>query len=294
MAFPYRFYDTSWAPRQLYLEDNVVGAFKMAEETGITDSNGFYAEAKVREEGTQFHPRPWLIIEAIESEVKDSLAHCIDIISDQCEQLSKEFGWDNSKSTLVALLPVEMESPWMPGRWGYFVAKVPYNKICLPYHLVNQEEGLIRTIRHEFTHNITNNVCNGNESRWVTEGIATYNEGRRYKDERKAFAHGDKWLEPSHLEGILAHDNRDPDRAHDIQLGYMQANLLVQYLIHLNGMDGFKDFLHAIGNESIWAVTENKLLGISLTGGALHHVYKLSEPKLFEIVRELLIKGELT
>jgi hypothetical protein len=271
------------AVRDLYLRDKVVEALEEAENLGGQDSNDLYAEAEVRKRGSQWKIRPWLTIEAIESEAGHHLHETSEMIATACEDLSMRFGWDNRESTLIALLPQDVEAPWMPGRWGYFVDKTPYDKICVPHHLVHDVPNLIRTIQHEFMHDISTNVTNGHIPRWFSEAMSTYAEGRfdaaALNEWRGSQA---EWLSSVQLDALVSTDNRQANLQRSISRAYAQANFIARYLSTLGGDAKLAELLRELGDESFLHNLETQLLLRSRMDASLRRVYRLSESELFD------------
>ena len=117
----------------------------------------------------------------------------------------------------------------MPGRWGYFVDKEPYDKICIPNHLAHDLAELARTVRRpEFMHAITLNLTNGHSPRWLEEAMSTYAEGR-------APAQPTSWRSAHDLEVAVSADNRDGSLHHSISDGYAQSHRLAIFLSGVGG-----------------------------------------------------------
>ena len=273
--------------RQLYYEDKVVEAQYEAEQLGGLsslgqDNNHLFAEAEARELGRQLKLRPWLTLEAIESEVGHHLPQIADIVATECEALSHQFGWDNRESTLVSLLSQDVEAPWMPGRWGYFVDKVPYDKVCLPHHLVSDFAEMRRTIRHEFMHGITLNLSQRRASRWVEEGFSTYAEKRLDTRTWQGFKNGSaQWLDPNELNQMLATDNRKSELHRAISTSYSQSNMIVRYLADRFGEPMLGEFLKELGTSSLLETLNEGLFSRSPIDSALHKAYHMSERGVF-------------
>ena len=295
IALPPTRFPTSlkWTVSQLLHEDRVIEAREMSYKVNQIDNVGIEAEALVREKGTIFHPRPWLMIEAIEQEVGGDFQKVQQVIAENSDALCDEYGWDRSKKLMVTFLPWEAEVPYMPARWGFFSSRNPYDKICLPYHLLANELLLISTFRHEVTHYITRNVCSGREARWVTEGLATINENRNYTPIIAKMKEATVWFDPTRVDALLTSDNRDQALQENIHFAYAQSNALVRTLIAQKGHPLFKDFLAAIGHETLWSDASWKILGTSYTSGALSHVYKISEHEFFRDIGHQLKSGKI-
>ncbi|MES1228193.1 MAG: hypothetical protein ABUL72_05940 [Armatimonadota bacterium] len=273
--------------RRLYYEDKVEEALFEASKLGGHDGSGrdnnyLYAEAETRREGTPLKLRPWLTLEVIESEISEHLQPIGEILGSECEALSRQFRWDNSEATWVTILPKGVEAPWMPGRWGYFIDKVPYDKICLPYHLVLDLPELRRTIRHEFMHDITLNLSQGRASLWVEEAFSTYAEDRFVPGHWVGFQKGAlDWLNPNELNTMLSNDHRQPHLHASISTAYSQANFIARYLDAKFSSLTFGDFLTTLGHKTLLETVGEGLFSRSPVDTALHKVYHRSEGQVF-------------
>ena len=274
--------------QQLYYDDKVTEARFEAAKLGGTDAWGrdqniVYAEAEIRELGTQWQLRPWLTMEAIETEVSHNFMDVADTVATECEALSRKFGWDNHEKTMVTFLSQEVEAHWMPGRWGYFVDKVPYDKICLPFHLTHDISELKNTVRHEFMHGITLNLGAGRANRWLNEGLSTYVENWRDTDTWKLCQAGRaEWVGPAELESLIASDHRVTNLQGAISRAYSQSNYIVRFLAGKFGEEKLVDLLKGLASDSIWETLNEGLFSKSHVDTALHKVYHLSEREVFD------------
>jgi hypothetical protein len=276
--------------RKLYLDDKVVEAFHEAERLGGQDSNALYAEARARREGEIFRVNSWLRVEAIREEIPN-IEELLPLIQQACEDLSKRFGWDNREGTLVSFLPQDADQPWMPGRWGYFVDMVPYDKICLPHHLGGDQLELERTVRHEFMHGITLNLSNGNDPRWLTEAVATYIEGRDITRNIPAWRNKTMtWLSPDELNGALESDLREPSLHTRTAFAYSQACAIAHYLVFSGDERRLGELFAALGKGTIMHGLGERFLGRSRTDSAMREVYSFGEVEAFEYAREWVLK----
>jgi hypothetical protein len=274
------------AVQALYLKDKVIEALAEADKLGGLDSNHLYAEAEVRSKGTQFKLKSSLTVEMIESEVGHDSKHILDTIFQACDGVSKRFGWDGQVAARVSLLPQDVEAPWMPGRWGYYIQKEPFGKICLPHHLISDLPELARTVRHEFMHHVSKNLTNGHIQRWLGEAMSTFAEDRLDRQTWAEFQTGKaEWLPVHQLNAIVSTDNRDSDRRASIWRGYTQANLVVRFLATMGGDLKLTEFLRAIGDESFLHNLENQILWRSSTDAAFRTVYLYSEDEVFDLAK---------
>lgn len=269
--------------RDLYYHDRVEEAYREAEQRGFQDINNIFAEAEARRAGAQHKVRPWLTVEAIPDQIGDSLPGVIDIVVRECEDLSARFGWDHREATFVAFLPAEAEQPWMPGRWGYFVDKIPYDKICLPWHLVKDYRELSRTVRHEFMHGITLNLGNGHAPSWLSEGLSTLVEGGYVNSSARGWRSGKlEWMTAGELNRVTSLDDREAAHLSPRIAAYDQANAVVSFLANEGGDRRLENLLRTIGDDSWRHGLEERILGRSRTDLALREVYGVSESEAFD------------
>lgn len=267
------------AVRGLYMADRVVEA---EQELAEFSNESVKVEAEARRDGTQIKLRPWLTLEVVESDLGDRLEPIKQLIIEACVSVAKWCGYDFSIPVMVTILPASYESAWSNSRWGYFVPKVKYGKICLNSHLVDNLTELKSTTAHEFMHHISATLSHDEISHWLSEGLSTYVESR---DSSRAVAYfradESAWLDPTQLEGAVGNDSLDERGLKRVSLAYSQANLIVQYLTTLAPPARLIDLLKAIGDESVLVNLENELLLRNRVDGALRHVYGISESKIF-------------
>lgn len=280
------------AVRELYLRDQVVEAYREAENLGGQDSNDLFAESEVREKGLQTQVRSWLTIEGIADELPSPIEPIFEFIAQTCEDLSRRFGWDHRESTMISFLPVETDEPWMPGRWGYFVDKVPYDKICMPTRLAFNSLELRATTQHEFMHAITLNLTNGHESRWLSEALSMYAENRNSNRQWNRWRQGlDAWMSPHEANILIATDSRNAAQRPLIALAYAQAHAVAKYLVHVGGEMKLGRFLRTVGNESFGFNLRSRLLGHNRVDAALRAKYRMSEAEAFRRTYDWVMSG---
>jgi len=272
--------------RKLYYEDKVVEAFREAEDLGGQESNHLFAEAETRERGEQVQLLPWLTVEFIRDELKGSLADITEIIETECVDLSRRFDWDNRERTLVTFMPAIVEGPWMPGRWGYFVDKAPYDKICLRRGSAFDRQDLTRSIRHEFMHQITTNLAHGHETRWLTEALSGYVEGPLSTRWRGASA---QWLGPDLINAAITSDARDETRIDSLIAAYAQVAAIGRFLAHYGGDRRIADLLRSVGDESMSHGLGEQVFGRTRTDSGLRETYGMTERQVFDCARDWVL-----
>jgi|GEM_PF-2511696 len=297
------FYDAPFynLVNELYCADKPIEALAEAKKIGVTETNAIYAEAETRLLGTTWEIFPWLKLEAIESEVGDRLEQLQARIKSVCESISKRFGSNNSKPTLISILPADVEDNWMTARWGYYLQREPCHKICIPYHLLSNPDQFSITLSHEFMHDVTTSLIdegpphrsiyvgirpNGvmtstslkKAPHWLQEALSTYVEGRTSNQARALFKSGKlQWKEPMQLEGVFNEDSRRPELQEAISAAYSQANLLGLYLATLGTDLKIAAFLRLIGSESVLLNLESEIFAKDRVDIPMRKTYGFTE-----------------
>lgn len=284
---------------QLYDQDKVVAAMELAQQVGAVrdlgqDVNQIYAEAVVRQSGQSDRVTEWLTLETIPDEVGEYADPLRTIVKEACEQSSQMFGWDNSVPVWVTVLPTEAREDWMPARFGYYVPKAPYGKVCIPSALVGSER-LSPVVRHEFTHHIARHMGGGNVNRWLGEGLATLAEGVWFGHAVGMFL-SDRatWLSPGDLNQIVSADNRDHTMLGRIGVGYAQSNLIVRYLAQTHGVASLGLVLQNLGESGPIRYLSQAVFPRPLVDVAFRAVYRMSEQEVFAKAHAwVLARGEV-
>ncbi len=266
--------------QEMYLQDKVVEAYDNIAEGR---DNYLQAEAFVRKEGTQIGLMQGLTLELLPKEVGTLVTPVGEVIKKACEVVAQKFDFDWNPAALVTILSSADAAEWMPSRWGYYIPKSPYGKICLPFYLVQDFEELSRTTTHEFMHHVSASLSHNRISHWLSEGLSTYAEGMQSHQARIRFRSGEsKWLDPAELDGSVGIDNREEKMLSKISDSYAQANLIVHYLVAIEKEKKLTQLLLSLGDESFLPNIEDELLMRSHTDGAIRRVYGVSERLLFE------------
>lgn len=274
---------------RLYYDDMVVEAMAEADRLGGLSSSGednnlIYAEAVVRRDGTRQRLTHWLEVEMIDQEVGHARGRVAEVALESGRELSQRYGWDHREATLVTVLPREAGSAWMPSRWGCFIDKFPYDKICLPASVAEDEEELVATVRHEFMHVVTYNLSGALATAWVEEAFSMIAEGASASRATAEFRVGRaRWLGPTELGAAIQSDSRTEGADAAISRAYDQATLIGMYLAERFGEERSVAFLRELGRVTPWKRLTEGLVGPQPVDAALRRVFGVSEGRLFDL-----------
>src|SRR6185436_10073829 len=109
---------------------------------------------------------PWLKIEFRADEV-DCPESTQALIVDACLEVATRLGFEVGPPVLITVLTIESDAVWAVGRFGYFVDKYPYDKICVPTRDMSDTQRLRSTVMHEFAHAVVLNLADGHAPRWL-------------------------------------------------------------------------------------------------------------------------------
>ena len=269
-----------------YLEDDVEASYRAAIDLGSSTSGGtilFYrqleAEAETRIHATLRKPAPWLQVEA--RDVVDSAMESAVVC--KLEATAKRFGFESRPDTMVTVLISEVDTPWAVGRAGYFVDKVPYDKICMPEAALQSCEQFAAVLSHEYAHLIALHLAKGHAPRWLNEAFATLSEGYPIGDGIEMFKSGYMpWRNEQQLDlaFVAATDNHAGLAAR--HQAYTQSAVLGKYLQSLKGDTGFVDLLRGFANNSVWKDIAMRFTLQEPVDEALREVYGFGVRELFE------------
>ena len=187
---------------------------------------------------------------------------------------------------LVSFLPEEVNAPWTPGRFGYMVDKVPFDKICLPTNLRGNRTELGSATRHEFAHVVNLNLSNGEVPHWLDEGIAMVMGDSR----DSGFVHRIKsgeldWLGPEVLSDRFEGDRSSQAGLTSVRWAYGQSAELGYALVEMGGETKLADLMRGFANNSTWQELKMRVTGQGHDDEALREVYGVGVKEFFESVR---------
>jgi hypothetical protein len=268
-----------------YLEDRVEAGYRAALDLGTAATSGtllFYrqleAEAETRRHSTIHRPNEWLHVEG--REVADSSVQAD--IAAAIENTAHRFGFTDRPDTMVSILISEVDTPWAVGRAGYFVDKIPYDKICLPEAALSSCRQFCATLAHEYAHLIALHLAEGHAPRWLNEAFATLSEG--YPTERavEAIRAGSMpWRSERDLDVAFVAPENDRQGLSERHGAYSQAAVMAKYLQNLKGDEGFANLLRGFANNPFWKDLAMSVTGQEPVDEALREVYGFGVRDLF-------------
>lgn len=208
------------------------------------------------------------------------------------QETAEQLGQSVKLKVLLTIILDELDTPWTPGRFGYYTTKSDFHKICLPENLLSRPAELHTALKHEYSHAISAEVAEKSCPTWLDEAIAMAVSDSLSRNDREGFITGQfQWLDPLELDASFDGSFGEPEHAAIIHRAYAQASWIGEYLMSLGGKMSLGRLLESFGDNSFW--TELKL---HATGGyradeALHQVYKLNVEQTFERAREYLLSA---
>jgi hypothetical protein len=270
-----------------YNWDRLEAAFEIASSAGIGLAGRYLrwyrqieAEYTTRKRATRRQVTDWLEVEIIPDEAHGREEAAAQETLAAAEETAARFRYAHESKVLVSVLSSESDAPWTAGRYGYYVDKEPYDKICLPHADLHRPGALHETMRHEYAHVIAHNLSGGRAPRWLDEAVAMVAQGGRDPVTEKGFATGRlHWLEEHELDMAYNDPDRDERR---MWAAYMQSACLGRYLAEQGGEPKLGELLRAFTNNSILAEFKITLNMQSASDEALGEVYGLTVRELFE------------
>jgi hypothetical protein len=198
------------------------------------------------------------------------------------DQTAHRFGYENRPPVMVTILPSEMNMPWAVGRAGYFMDKIPYDKICVPMGSARNFDQLAPVVAHEYAHLIALDLAQGQAPRWLNEAFATLSENHEVLSAARAFRSGQfHWREEHELEAAFRASENDHAGLSVLSQAYGQAGLIGRYLQSLKGDQGLAALLRGFSNNSTWQDLKMRITGQEPVDEALREVYGFGVKELF-------------
>lgn len=242
------------------------------------------AETLTRRRSTIRPVNDWLSLEWVDSELSGLQEKLVSLVLSACDQVVERLGCEHGETVLLTVLASETESPWSANPYGYCVSKEPYEKICLPWYLVDDPEELFQAVAHEYAHVVSASLSDGNASRWLEEAISVLLESKVEPESRVAFLSGEvEWLSPGDLEMSLEGRRDDTEEEEEaIWYGYQQAGWIGRYLVSLGNERRLGELLREIADEGFLKNLVLTLRNRDRVDGALERLYKMDAQALFE------------
>lgn len=164
------------------------------------------------------------------------------------ESLNRSFGWDADESAMgvywAGVIRVLSPNAWIQEESPLQLARV------------FAEEG---PMAHEFTHLMVDYSTGGNYTRWLTEGIAQYEEARLtgYQLDHPVITDAEQMYPLHSME-------RDFDNLKNQNMAYYESLLVVNYLVERYGETGISELLSQLGHGLTMDQSFQRAFGISL------------------------------
>ena len=238
---------------EAYYWDNLGVAMELAEDVGVGFNGSYLAMFRMIEaenmtrDSSEFSDRgDWLLLEHVPEFTNRSLEEIELVVRHSCDQVADDFGWQHGPAVLFSFLHPAADAPYIPGRAGFFVDKYPFDKVCLPTHLVQQPELLTGAIRHEYSHAMALNRSQGRCPNWLHEAIAMT---AQYNGAVK-MASPQRWVDPKALGRAFRHERISEVGGRIVGDAYRQAHVIGAYLVSLKGRRGLGEVLDAFVDNS--------------------------------------------
>lgn len=270
-----------------YYWDRLEQAYQMAQDLGIGPTGGYASffrgiegEYVTRQASVQEKVSDWLTLEYISAEVPHP-EKLRDGVVAACDEIAERLEWRHGPEVMVSVLAIEADAPWAVGRYGYFVDKFPYDKICLPNHAAHDERYLHETTMHEYAHCIVLNLAEGHAPRWLNEAIAMVAQGGADPQVAKRFATGEiEWHRPAVLTVEFVAEEEGRSRA-GLWHAYQQSACIGAYLADLKGERYLAELLKAFSDNSLLGELKMRVTNQSPADEALRQAYGFGEEELF-------------
>lgn len=228
---------------------------------------------------------PWLTLELVPDETDGFAERLSESCLDACETVAQRLGWDHSTPTRISILARETDAPWATNPYGYCVEKEPYAKICLPDHLIEDDEEFAQAVAHEYAHVVSLSLSDENAPRWLEEAVSVLVENR--VDQEATALVVEKWLSPLALEDAFEGTGGSSDSGQDVWLAYQQAGWIGRYLASLGSEALLGKLLREHAHEGIWRNLALMFQGKERVDAAVAAVYGTTVPEVFARARDL-------
>ncbi len=272
-----------------YLWDRLPEAYQSAKSlgagmggSGLVGFRSIEGEYRTRQRGEVVEWKPWLDFEFVADEVTMPLERIMSRTLRACDSVARRTGFEHGPKTLISVLTVDSNVPWMPGRQGYCIDKYPYEKICIPANSFAHADDYDHLIQHEYSHVINLNLSEGKCPVWLDEAVAMALGGGADLRAWKMLANGEaEWLGVEDLDRSFRLNREDERERSSVWLGYEQAAVIGHYLESLGGTKKLGQLMRAFSNNSVVTDLLMAVRGTRPSEEALQEVYGLGIEKVF-------------
>ncbi len=282
------------AALEAYHDDRVLDAWTEIEPHGIGEAGlniRWYrlieAEAILRAQSTFVKASSWLTVETIVAETLGTEKQISQTALEVGDAVAQSLGWNHEAPVLLSILSKDSENPWATNPHGYWVNKEPYDKICLPFYILDDETELRRAFAHEYAHVICGGMSSEYAPTWLHEAVSVTTEmliaGEADEDDPVP------WLSPTQLSGLLDSETvEDQEQFHD---GYVQCGWIGKYLLSIGGSTKISALLREHANEMVGGNLVRLFRGRKRVDIAFQRVYGLSVAQVFAKAEKFMQKS---
>lgn len=221
----------------------------------------------------------WLTLEYLPNEVADPNAIGQAVFA-ACDEIAKRLSWQHGGKVLVTILANDTDASWLPGRFGVFLDKYPYDKICIPLWATQDPAHLHAVIIHEYAHEIVLELTQGRAPRWLNEMVAKVAEGGPRRDIAQQFASGKLvWLDARRLD--LQYVEEAEGHPRNLANAYEQSACIGAYLVSLKGERHLATLLKAFNQHSVLTELIMRALNQRPSDKAFRQAYEMKEREVF-------------
>ena len=268
-----------------YDAERLDDAYEAALDVGM-GSTGHYltwfrtieAEYLTAQKSSVKQVQPFLELETVPDDIAGQEDWVATVALEAFHEVGMRFSYRHESKVRLTVLAEETDAPWLHGRYGYCIAKVPFYKICVPRHLVGNRPLMAETLKHEYAHVIVGTLSQKRAPRWLEEAVAMLAEGGVSRDKARPFATGEwDWRNPAELEADLSElgDTQDKWEA------YVQSGLIGMFLSRNFGDDSIAKLLRDFSASSYWRELWSRLRGRYSDQTAVERTYRISLDELF-------------
>ena len=276
-----------------FYEDRVDEALEGALSLGTfpDGQNGIYrmieAEALARKGAVIYDLNNHVRMEVPESWGTDDVKAVGHHLGQAISEVQGRMGVYEAFPVMVSFMPESVDAPWTPGRYGYMVDKVPFDKIVLPAHLKGNWMELESATRHEYAHVLNLNLSEGAVPNWLDEAIAmVMGDQRDGEFRRRVRSGGLEWLDPDELSDRFEHDRSTRSGMQSVRWAYGQSAELGYALVEMGGEAKLADLMREFSNNSTWQELKMRFKRQSADDEALREVYGVGVEAFFGEVQE--------
>lgn len=283
---------SNWdAAVRAYHGDKLELAMSIAEQSGVGNLGTrldtyrmIEAEALLRVNSVRTKVNDWLELEFLPGQVGASVDVLEQWAMGACEDVVDRFGWKHGPPVLLSLLLHESDVPWTPHRFGFHIAKNPYDKICLPGGLVRDPDEFRDAVRHEYAHVMVHHRTEGRCPVWLHEAVAMVAAEKPGPVAFARFATGTwPWLDPRSLDRAFRDDREDRSGQQRVWVAYQQAFAIGWHMKSLKGESGLGAVLDGFSDNGFFKSLTMAVKNQDPADEAVRQVFGVTQEQMFSM-----------